>query len=193
VIAKMKKVFLVARASQREALLERLRDLGVVHLEPVDAAASAPEDLRSRLRDAQRALQVLATVQAAGQAPELPAAEAVAEVLAVRRRMEENRNRLSALAREAQRLAVWGELRRELLDALTEAGVPVRFYSVPAAEVGQVAAECVATLGELPGKRALVAVIQRAGEPTLPEDSQELQPPPRDLPSVRASSRSGTA
>ncbi|KKK91176.1 hypothetical protein LCGC14_2715580, partial [marine sediment metagenome] len=46
---------------------------------------------------------------------------------------------VGALAREARRLELWGELRREQLDALIEAGVPLTFYSVPADQLGEVA------------------------------------------------------
>ena len=188
-IVKMKKVFLVARAPQREALLEKLRELGVVHLAPVERAASAPEELERRLTNVRRAQQVIDGVGPSGEPPELDAQAAVEEILAIARRAQENRNRLVVLGREVGRLGIWGELRRQQLDALAEAGVPVAFYSVGQNQLEQVSAECVAALAELPRRRVLVAVVQREGQPDLPEDAQPVETPARDLPSVRAEAK----
>ncbi len=185
-IVKMKKVFVVTRTASRETLLEELRALGVMHMEPVDAAADAPEELSDKLTRVRQAGQALASVTPAGEKPEMDADAAADEILSIFHRMHENRNRLATLHREADRLGIWGELRREQLDALAEASVPVKFYSVPEKQLAEIAAECVATLGNLPGKRLLVGVVQRDGEPTLPEDATEIEPPKRDLPAVRA-------
>jgi len=160
-----------------------------VHLEPVDPAAGPPEKVQDALERVQRARRILGQVEPAGPKPDLDVSAAVKEVLAIARRGEERRHQLGVLAREASRLAMWGELRTEQLGALAKAGVPLRFYGVPAAEIGQVRAECVAVLAELSGKRRLVAVIQREGEPDLPEGAREIDPPERDLPSVRAEAR----
>jgi len=188
-IAKMKKVFVVVRADRRERTLEALRDIGAVHLEPVDPQARAPEGLLDEIDRTRRALRILAAVTPEGDKPDIPPAEAVAETLRVFRRTEENHHRLGMLAREAIQLRIWGDVRREQLDALAQAGVPVRFYSVPAKRIDQVRAECAVVVGDLPGKRRLTAVIHREGEPGLSEGSQPVEFPDRDLPTVRAEAR----
>ncbi len=185
-IVKMKKVFVVTRAASREPLLEELRNLGVMHMEPVDPSAAAPEELSGRLARIRQAGQAIASVAPAGRKPEMDADAAADEILTIFHRAHENRTRLAALHREAGQLNLWGELRLEQLDALAEAGLSVKFYSVPQKQLGEVAAECAAALGSLPGKRLLVGVAQRYGEPTLPEDAAEIEPPKRDLPDVRA-------
>ncbi len=188
-IARMKKVFLVARAAERESLLEGLRELGVVHLEPVDASATVPGQLRAKLGRHRRALQILANVRPAGEKPDVDTQAAVGEVLTISRRTQESRDRLSALGREADRLAIWGNLRRRQLESLAESGVKVAFYSVPTRQIGQVSSECVAALAELPGKRTLVALVQREREPAVPEEARPIQWPARDLPTVRDEAR----
>ena len=185
-IAPMKKVFIVGRAAASEKLLEALRELSVVHLEAVDAGASAPEEMVAALSNTRRAAQIIEAVEPLGDAPELDAAEAAEEILAIRARSDEGRNRLSSLAREAGRLTVWGDLRCEQLEQLAAAGVNIVFYSVLAAEVAEVQAEFVNPLADLPGKRKLLAVIERTGEPTLPESAELVERPERDLPTVRA-------
>ena len=188
-IAPMKKVFIVGRAAASEKLLEALRELGVVHLEAVEAGASAPEEIVAALSNTRRAAQIIEAVEPLGDAPQLDAAEAAEEILAIRARSDEGRNRLSSLAREAGRLTLWGDLRCEQLEQLAAAGVNIVFYSVLAAEVAEVQAEFVNPLADLPGKRKLLAVIQRAGEPTLPESAEPVEPPERDLPTVRADAK----
>lgn len=188
-IVKMKKVFVAARADHRGRLLDALRALGVVHLEPVDPKAAAPEPLRQQLERTRRARQVLSTVAPGGPTPDLDIAEAVDETLASARRIDEGRNRLSSLAREAEALRMWGELRRSQLDELAAAGVPVAFYIVPAKDAGEVRADLAAPLLELPGKRLLLAVVQRQGQPSLPASAAAIELPRRDLPSVREEAR----
>ena len=185
-IVKMKKVFVVTRAASREPLLEELRNLGVMHLEPVDPSAAAPEELSGRLTRIRQAGQAIASVAPAGRKPEMDADTAANEILAIFHRTHENRTRLTALHRESGQLNLWGELRLKQLDALAEAGLSVKFYSVPQKQLGEVAAECAAALGSLPGKRLLVGIAQRHGEPTLPEDAVEIELPKRDLPDIRA-------
>ena len=184
-IVKMKKVFAATTAARREALLDALRELGVVHLEPAAPGASAPAAVLEALAKVQRAQQVISTVKPGAARPEVSALAAAEEIHAIARRTEENRARLSALGREADGLALWGELRRESLNALEAAGVPLEFYAVPAREVGEISAELAAPLAELPGKRTLVAVVDRPGAASLPEGSQRLEKPPRDIFAVR--------
>ena len=184
-IVKMKKVFAATTAARREALLDALRELGVVHLEPAAPGASAPAAVLEALAKVQTAQQVISTVKPGAARPEVSALAAAEEIHAIARRAEENRARLSALGREADGLALWGELRRESLNALEAAGVPLEFYAVPAREVGAISAELAAPLAELPGKRTLVAVVDRPGAASLPEGSQRLEKPPRDIFAVR--------
>jgi len=190
VIVPMKKVFIVARAGVRDRLLAALRASGVVHLEPVDPASGASADLLDALSRTRRAQRAISGVGPRGAAPSLDAAAATDEILQIVARTEQHRTRLGALHRLATRLAVWGDLRRDRLDALAEAGVPVRFYSVPRAGVGQVQAECVVPLAPLPGKRQLIGVVQRAGEPALPENAEPIAPPEQDIHAVRAEAQS---
>ena len=185
-IAPMKKVFIVGRSAASDRLLEALRELGVVHLESVDASAKVPERLMMSLHTVQHALQAIGSVQPAGEAPVADPSDAAHEIVSLVRQISESRNRLNALAREVQRLALWGGLRREQLDALADAGVAVTFWSVPAKHLAEVSAECLATVAELPGRRVLVAVAQRGGEPQLPDDATPIEPPDRDLPTAQA-------
>ncbi len=185
-IEKMLKAYCVARSRDRDRLLDGLAELGVIHLKPVDpATAVADEEIVSALERLRRAVQILGGVAPAGEAPELDPLEAADQVLAIQRASTERRNRLATLHRQLEALRLWGDVRLEQLQALREAGIEIRFFVVPEGAVDQVEAECVERVGTYPGRRAVVAVVSRTGEPKLPEEAEELAIPRRDRPSIR--------
>ncbi|MFP3937354.1 MAG: V-type ATP synthase subunit I [Phycisphaerae bacterium] len=187
-IAPMLKCYCVCRRGDRERMLGALRELGVVHVQPVDPArAVADEQVTLAVSRLDRARQILADLQPKGPYPDTSPVDAAEEVLGIQRAAAERRSRLNALYREMQTLEMWGDVRLEQFERLREAGVRLSFYSVPAEQVSQVGGECVYQLRDLPAKRVLVAVASRGEpEPELPEDAVELQLPARDRPSVRA-------
>jgi len=186
-ITPMRKVFVVARAADRDPLLAALRDLGAVHLAPVDPArAVADAETVARIDRVGRAIQVLAEVEPRGSAPDLSPAEAAEEVLRIQRESVERAGRLSALHLQLEQLALWGEMRLEDFKALQQAGIRVEFYALPRKAVDQVQADCVHMLGPWPGRRVLVAVACRGAEIQVPEGSEPVPLPPRDRPGIRA-------
>ncbi|NLY00434.1 MAG: hypothetical protein GXY83_30435 [Rhodopirellula sp.] len=186
-IVKMAKVYIAVRSSDRDRLLDRLRDWGVVHLLPVDAAhAKADEQTLTRIDKIKRALQAISGVAPVDEPPGLSGVEAAEEILDIQRRLAERQNRLATLHHLIEQISVWGNVERASIDRLREAGVQVLFYSLPDKRAGDVRADYVQTVGSLPGKRSLVAAVMRHGSPELPEGAVEVHFPARDAPSIRA-------
>ena len=186
-IVRMRKLYVASRRQQRDQLLDALRDAGMVHLVPVQPQrAVADEQTLTQLGALERAAQVLAAIPPAGPRPEIAARAAAEEVLDIQRRRAEGDHRLTALQRQLTEVARWGDLSLSAVAALRAHGLPVRVFTVPAERVGEIEAECAAVVGEPRGGRALVAVVQRAGEPRIPDDGEEQELPPRDAASLRA-------
>ena len=186
-IVKMSKVYVASRSGDRNALLDTLAGLGAVHLAPVDPSyAVAEEKTLADIKTIDRAVQTLGQVTPAGAAPDVPARKAVEETLRFQRQSAEYNNRLSALYRQIKQLAVWGDVTLEQLAQLREDGIDAKFFSVPRGDLGEIRAECTVVVGELSGKRSLVAVVHRTGEPQLPDPAEEIPIPSRDRPSLRA-------
>jgi V/A-type H+-transporting ATPase subunit I len=186
-IVPMAKVYVAARRSDRDHLLEALADLGAVHLAPVDPVRAVPEaETRDGLDRTRRALQVLAAIEPAGDAPALAPAEAVAETLGIQRQAAEAQANLGALHRRIQALEPWGETRVDQFESLRAAGVLPRFFAVPRRRARDVAGELVHPIRPWPGGRVLVAVVDRSGEAAVPEGSAELPLPSEDRPALRA-------
>ncbi len=186
-IVPMSKVHVVARTSDRDALLAALRQLGVVHLVPVDPEQAVPDEQVTRaLQTTQRALQALASVAPRGPVPDVTPSDAAHEVLELQRRAAESRNRLAALYHQLEQIEMWGNLELERLEQLRDAGIDVRFYELPAAAVEQVGADCAEVVARLPGRWVLLAVAHQRGPLQLPAEAKLVPLPSRDAPSIRA-------
>jgi len=187
-IVKMQKVFVVARSAESDRLLEALGELGVVHLEPVDAdKAVAPEDVLGRIDRLGRAIQMVGALAPSGHRPDLSAEQAAEEVLRIERESAERRSRLATLHRQVEQLEMWGDVTLEQFAQLREHGIEPRFYSIPGDQVGELEGELVAVIRDLPAKRKLVAVIARGPEQAeAPDRARPIELPARDRPSLRA-------
>jgi len=190
-IVKMQKVFVVARSAESDRLLEALGELGVVHLEPLDAdRAVAPEDVLGQIDRLGRAVQVAGALEPSGHRPDLSAEQAAEEVLRIERGSAERRSRLAALHRQVEQLEMWGDVTLEQFAQLRERGIEPRFYSIPGDQVVDVRGELVEVIRRLPARRVLVAVIAREPERAdVPEEARPIELPARDRPSLREEAR----
>ncbi len=185
-IVPMSKVHIVTREHDRDNLLDSLGALGVVHVEPIDPAmAVADEETIEAMGVLDSAIRILQGVTAAGQTPEREPMQAAREVVALFKAVHEEKEQLSTLHRQADQLAMWGNVELKTLGQLKEAGVEVKFYIVPDKDVAQCQADCLQVLSEMPGHQALIAVVDRRGQFELPEGSKVLDWPARDLPSIK--------
>ncbi|HPP54352.1 MAG TPA: hypothetical protein PK777_15475, partial [Thermoguttaceae bacterium] len=118
-IVPMQKVHLVARAVDRERLLDSLRELGVVHVMPADPAkATLDETASRRLQVLRQAIQTLSSIPPSGAVPDVSPEQAAQEVLDIQRRSAEARSRLAALYHQLEQIALWGNIRLSELAAL---------------------------------------------------------------------------
>jgi len=182
-IEPMARACVVARREEREALIEALRDLGVLHLVRARPGSEGDErELTETLSRTRQALQVLKEIAPAGAEPPGTVAEIVDETLEVQRRDREMRSRLVPLQAEAREAALWGSVTREKIAELGSLGARVRVLAVPDREV--------------PGLRPLFIPLQPLGngstlvawlgglETILPPRATIITPPERGLPDV---------
>ncbi len=186
-IVKMNKIYVAARTGDRDELLRTLAKLGMVHIHPVDPAkATADEKTVADLEQLRLALQKLSQISPAGSPPQISPVEVATETLGIQRDSAELTNRLTALHKEHEQLNLWGDVRMEDIEQLRQANINLSFFSLPTDQLDQVQAECVDVLAALPGKRSLVAVIDRTGNEKLPQQAEPLPLPKHDRPALRA-------
>jgi V/A-type H+-transporting ATPase subunit I len=188
-IVKMKRLTLLCLAADRDAALESLRELGVVHVADLRPPEGAELDaLRARLADAQRVLDALPAEAAAGGA-EHPAAELITEVLALLERRRELGEHAGALRRELARYEGFGEFDLDDVHELAAAGIATVLGVAPAT------ADLVAPEGTLltviarDRQRQCFSLVAAGGWESLPPDlggDYDLVPwPDRSLQELR--------
>jgi V/A-type H+-transporting ATPase subunit I len=202
-IVPMAKTYITACHSDRHRLLDAIADLGVVHLSPVSPSLAVPdEQTLDRIQVLRRALQILegVTPDEKGDSSHLCEASSGAsrqmgtsgdfdsaqEVLAIVRRRAGYEHHLTELYHELRQLDMWGDFELEKIEQLSAAGIDLHFCSVPVGQVQDVRADCVEVVGQLPGRRSLVAAVSRKQDAEFPDGAVRLSLPARDAPSIRA-------
>jgi V/A-type H+-transporting ATPase subunit I len=168
-IVPMKKVSLVVLDKDREASLEKLRALGVVHLERRTVASDALSALMGRKAKAETALGLLHsyTPETDPAGPDLPFPEMTGRVLALGDERKALQEQLTWNARERSRVEKWGDFNPRLAAELAERGVvliPYELSHKSYAALGEArvivlgkdktSVYCVAVDGEIPGETA---------------------------------------
>ncbi len=186
-IKPMRRVQVAVWGADREALLHRLADLGVLHITPVEPDRALPEsEIATELDNVRRAVQMLSSIEPSGEVPEISIREAVTEVLEIQRAQAEYESRLTSLYRQLEQQQVWGEVTIDDLEELRSAGVNLLLYKVPKELVSEVKADAVEVLGEEWKEEAVVAVIDKTGKVELPDEAGLVPEPVKDNPAIRA-------
>ena len=132
-IVKMSKLQVVVSNADREKLLDKLHDLGVLHIMPVDpATAIAEEKLSLALNEVHKAIPLLEAVEYDGRPVEGDPVYIAEEVLENHHQHEEHLNKIAACHKLIDEQAIWGDVKLEDIEALADAGMNVEFYKVPA-------------------------------------------------------------
>ncbi len=186
-IVPMRKVYVVSRGDRKHQLLEALRSLGVMHVEPVapEKAVAAEKQVHA-LQVLNTAIRMLGMETPRGPKPQLDPYQAAEEAARLERQSAELNSRLNTLYRQIDELDVWGDVRLEQFRRLEEAGLTLRFFAVSPEQVSQVQAELVTVVAEpYTGNSVLVAAASSQGRVQAPEDAEAVELPARDRPSIR--------
>jgi len=191
-IVPMKKVSLVVLDSERERSLEKLRELGVLHLQVREGHSETLAGLQEDLAALQRALVLLPQVKAGERDGDGPEGDVnVERSLDVARRAQELADRergmredLSRLERTRSFLAEWGDFDPRDIEMLAERGIIVRLFTMTKEEL-EAASEASAVFAVREQKNVILAAVVDRGE-TSTVDGVEVQVPDRGLSEVEA-------
>lgn len=179
-IVKMKKVSLVTTSRAKQECLTVLRRLGVMHIETTYRENDSVTRLTAEREKISTALRLLSAVKSPensssseGVPGEGKGEDAVAEILALRSRMEELKSRITSLIREIQRVTPWGDFNPEDFSAFKARGLVLSLYNLQEEDLPALTQDSDYLLLEKAKKRAKIILITRGGEP-VPEGAFPL-------------------
>jgi V/A-type H+-transporting ATPase subunit I len=136
-ISKMKKLTFLVYHKEYEAFLERLRELGVVHIAERQRGEPDEDLLRHvQTRTAFKTLMLQMMALADNQPDDTVNSTVTGEEVkagydAIQQRIAELKQRIPAIQKQEEQLEPWGNFDRTLLDKLAEAGWGAHFYLCP--------------------------------------------------------------
>ena len=190
-IVPMNKIFVAVRGKDQDEFMNTLRELGVLHLVPVapDKAVAGEQTLQ-KIHDLSRAAHLLAAIEPSEHTPDLDPGAAAEQALDAIQKIPEYTTRLAATEKQIKTNALWGNLCRADIQEVREAGLMVGFFRIPVNEIDQVEASCVEDLGPFGKSHRLLAIAGRELDRlSLPDSSQEVEAPIKDLPTLKAEAK----
>ncbi len=182
-ISPMKKLLLAARNSDRDRVLEVLKAVEAVHVEPVDPTTiRLPEGLSLEIDNCTRAIALLEQVRPPDNSKLVPPgtpSRIVEEVLNHDRAIPQMREKLSQLRHEIEELTPLGPLGIKDIKYLIENGLKVKLLKGPADDFSQIVAEASSMISNDGG--VAFAVVASRNEISIPASYVEIGLPSRDV------------
>jgi V/A-type H+/Na+-transporting ATPase subunit I len=186
-IIPMTKYSLLVYHREYQDFLDRLRELGVVHI--VEKQREIPDEIRDRYQyvdSVDKATRfLLKRVTGPSAVPEEhDGKEAYEEVVRLQNQVEHNKSKLNSLKKDIHELQPWGDFSYESIKQLEEQGVFVKFFVSPVRNFDPAWKEKY-TLEEISIRDSQVYfVVITAGTPEVDIPAEEVSPPARSLTSL---------
>ncbi|MDR0303381.1 MAG: hypothetical protein LBH98_01240 [Chitinispirillales bacterium] len=137
-VSKMSRLSVLLYHGEKEDFLNKLRNVGVVHIESSDKELSAKAlSLSGTLTEAEKIITEIKRLfkeSPTNEASDFQAAEAIKKYIANSARIDSINNEISSIEKEKKRFEPWGDVSNETLLKLKESGVYVSLYELSAKE-----------------------------------------------------------
>ena len=165
-IVPMKKVSLIIMGDKKTETLEKLRKLGIIHIEIAEGSGQKLEELKEKLSTLESASFLLEEKKTkTTEAKEADVSEVLSIAKEVHALTEENKDLLAertALMVELERFKDWGDIDPQSVADLAEDGIDVSFYEMAKAEY-EALGENVKTLSLEKSKSSVKFMIIKSG------------------------------
>lgn len=198
-IVPMKKFYLIVLDKDRQTLPERLRKLGVAHVEELQGRGEAYQNLEREKAEAESAyyflqnyvdkkkkIAVADTAQGPWTVERIR--DFVLSVSGLKRELDSLHERATQLLREIDRTKSWGEVSADSFAQALEGGTfSVRLFEVPSRDLSAIPKELEYIRIVAPKGKSRIAIMLDQDEklPDLPPSFQEFLPPERSLSQMR--------
>jgi V/A-type H+-transporting ATPase subunit I len=195
----MKKFYLIALDKDRPTLPERLRKLGVAHIEELQGRGETYQSLEREKAETESAYyflqnyvdkkkRVAATELSQGSWTVKEIRDIVATVSELKRELDSTHEQATQLVREIDRTMSWGDISAEVFAKTLEgASFSVRLFDVPSKELSNIPKDLAYIKILAPKGSSRIAIILDQDEmlPDLPPSFHEFLPPEHSLSQMR--------
>lgn len=194
-ITPMKKVSLVILSREKEEALKALRKAGLVHLEPIEGKGEKLAALKNDYAKLQSAAGYLGEIKLPKKTvyPELSQEEAIKKAqlaIDLTERKKSLLEKIAASATEIDRLAAWGTVNPADFAYLSEKGIHLSMYEIPADKYRFIGEDVKALLvnSSKSGKRFLVILESKDAERPagLPPEAYQVVMPEKSTEEIAA-------
>ena len=182
-IVQMKKLLLAARSTEREQVLEILRQAAVVHVAPAEPEqVKVPGSLGEAIEACSRALNILAQIEVTGGTDRLASpgtpTRLIEETLSHFHEVASCKDKFLMLNRQLDEIRPWGELGLKDLAWLKAAGLHISFMKGLARAEFAIVADAVTRVYAVDTEAVFLAVSRQPI--AIPEGFVEVIPPARE-------------
>lgn len=144
-IVPMKKIFVIAQTKDKEVLVKKLGNLGVLHIEHIQTPSG--EGIKFLLENVKRleeAIEIISSFAISKEGLLLDDWEKfVEEIIALRKRIRDLEEYRQILKRDIEEWGKWGNFEPGLIKELKEKNIYVKLYKIPVKEIKKISGDVV--------------------------------------------------
>lgn len=199
-IVPMKKFYLIVLDKDRTSVPERLRSLGIAHIEELQGSGETYQALEREKAEVETVFYLLSnyrnkksksvnsTIKEKGPRSNDERQKIIKEILTLKNELDSMRDRLTFLSREIDRAASWGEISASLLlNVCEKIGYSIYFFETTPKEGAEILQNQEYIKLKSPKGKLRIALLVKEGEklPELPSFFQEFVPPEMPVSAMR--------
>lgn len=174
-IVSMKKLLVLGTEKNRKAILEKLQEIGVVHVVPASTEeVKGHVDTLEQQEQVARAISILQSFPLEKESAETLPENVVNDIVSWYNTTQKYQEEKNELHKRKEALSMWGTFSTSQWDELKKNGVHLQFVKVPAKQLSQLDAQKIAYKKQV-GKDVFAAVLSHKEQYKLPDCARLLK------------------
>ena len=170
----MKKLLVLGTGKNRKAILEKLQEIGVVHVVPASTEeVKGHVDTLEQQEQVARAISILRSFPETKESAETLPENVVNDIVSWHNTIQKYQEEQNELHKRKEALSMWGTFSISQWDELKKHGVQLQFVKVPAKQLSQLDAQKIAYKKQV-GKDIFAAVLSHKEQYKLPDCARRL-------------------
>ncbi|WP_372368410.1 V-type ATP synthase subunit I [Candidatus Uabimicrobium sp. HlEnr_7] len=173
-IVSMKRLLVLGTTKNRKAILEKLQEIGVVHVVSANVNETKSHlGVLEHQEQVTRAISILDSLSQEKENSESVPDHLVENIITWHNGVQKYKEESNDLTKRIESLSMWGEFSTDELQKLQEHGVYLQFIKITAKQISQLKAENIAYKKQI-GKDIFAAIISHKDQYELPDCAQKI-------------------